>query len=316
MSVSKGKAVAFGQPRKLTLWEAIKRHPWMYLFLVPGLVFLIIFQYIPMYGILIAFEKFSLTKGIFNSQWIGLENFQLLFRSNEFKDVFRNSIALSILRLLCGFPAPIILALMINEVQSTFIKRTVQTIVYLPHFVSWVVIANMVTTILSPAGGIVNTLITNLGGKSINFIISPKYFRAILIISEIWKESGWGTIIYLASISGIDPMLYEAARIDGANRWHQALHVTLPCICNTIVVVLILRMGSILNNGFDQIYLLYSPAVYEVADVFETYTYRVGFLEGRYSYSAAVGLFQSLVGLIMILITNKAANALGESGLW
>lgn len=309
-------AVIPGQAKKLTLFAAIKRHPWMYLFIIPGLAYLIVFQYVPMYGILIAFKKFSLTKGILNSKWIGLENFQLLFHSIEFHNVFRNSISLSVLRLLCGFPAPIILALMINEVRSTAIKRSVQTIVYLPHFVSWVVIANMVINILSPAGGILNSIITSLGGKSINFIITPKYFRAILIVSEIWKESGWGTIIYLAAIAGIDPELYEAAQIDGANRWHQAFRVTLPCISNTIVVVLILRMGSILNNGFDQIYLLYSPAVYEVADVFETYTYRVGFLEGRYSYSSAVGLFQSLVGLIMILITNRTANALGESGLW
>ena len=309
-------ANAYTRKRKHAFWDAIKKHPWMYAFLVPGLIYLIIFQYIPMYGIMIAFKKFSLTKGIMKSPWIGLENFKLLFRSRDFQNVFRNSVVLSLLRLACGFPAPIILALLLNEVRLTAIKRVIQTIVYLPHFVSWVVICGMVNNILSPAGGIVNGLITRLGGQSINFIISSKYFRSILIISEIWKECGWGTIIYLAAISGIDPTLYEAARVDGANRWHQVWHVTLPCILNTIVVVLILRMGSILNNGFEQIYLLYSPAVYEVADVFETYSYRVGFLEGRYSYSSAVGLFQSVVGLIMILVTNKIAGAMGETGLW
>jgi len=288
----------------------------MYAFLLPGLIYLVIFQYIPMYGILIAFKKFSLTKGILQSPWVGMENFRVLFRSRDFQNVFRNSIELSLLRLACGFPAPIILALLLNEVRLTALKRFIQTVVYLPHFVSWVVISGMVINILSPAGGIVNELITRLGGQRINFIISPRYFRGILIVSEIWKECGWGTIIYLAAISGIDPALYEAARVDGANRWHQVWHVTLPCIMNTIVVVLILRMGSILNNGFEQIYLMYSPAVYEVADVFETYSYRVGFLEGRYSYSSAVGLFQSAVGLVMILVTNRIAGAMGETGLW
>lgn len=300
----------------LSFFECVKAHPWMYVFLLPGFVYLIIFQYIPMYGVIIAFEDFSLTKGILNSKWIGLECFALLFRSMDFLNVLSNSIELSFLRLLCGFPAPIILALIINEVSSSLVKRTVQTIVYLPHFVSWVVITGMVVNILSPAGGLINAIIRQMGGESINFIISPRYFRGILIVSEIWKECGWGTIIYLSAISGIDPALYEAATVDGANRWNQVFSITLPCILSTIVVVLILRMGSILNNGFDQIFLMYSPAVYEVADVFETYTYRVAFQEGRFNYSSAVGLFQSLVGMIMIVFTNRIARQMGETGLW
>ncbi len=288
----------------------------MYIFLVPGFAFLLIFNYIPMYGVLIAFQKFSITKGFALSPWIGFENFRVLFNSSQFGAVLRNSVELSALRMLCGFPAPILLALLLNEVRQTRLKRTVQTVVYLPHFVSWVVIAGMIVNILSPAGGLVNEVIRMFGGKPVNFIIDNRYFRGVLIISEIWKECGWGTIVYLAAISGIDPNLYEAAIVDGANRRQQVRFITLPSIMSTIVVVLILRTGSILNNGFEQIYLLYSPTVYDVADVFETFTYRVGLLEGRYGYSAAVGLFQSAVGLVMIYATNKIAHRMGESGLW
>nr|HML47073.1 ABC transporter permease subunit [Clostridia bacterium] len=213
-------------------------------------------------------------------------------------------------------PAPILMALLLNEVRHSALKRSVQTIVYLPHFVSWVVISGMVVNLLSPAGGLVNQILRAMGRDSVNFIISTRHFRGVLVVSEIWKECGWGTIIYLAAISGIDPSLYEAAIVDGANRRQQVFYITIPSILSTIVVVLILRMGSILSNGFEQIYLLYSPAVYDVADVFETFTYRVGLLEGRFGYSTAVGLFQSAVGLAMIFTTNRIARGLGESGLW
>lgn len=296
--------------------QHIAQNRWMYIFLLPGFIYLLVFQYIPMYGVLISFKKFSVTKGFWASPWIGLENFRVLFGSSQFTQVFRNSIELSLLRLVCGFPAPILLALLLNEVRHNRLKRTVQTIVYLPHFVSWVVISSMVVNILSPAGGLINMVIKAFGGENINFIISTKYFRGVLVISEMWKECGWGTIIYLAAMSGIDPSLYEAAIVDGAGRGQQVRYITIPSIMPTVVVVLILRMGSVLSNGFEQIYLLYSPAVYEVADVFETFTYRVGMLEGRFGYSTAVGLFQSAVGLVMIFLTNKAAHALGEGGLW
>lgn len=303
-------------PKRNTLLRHLSQNRWMYLFLLPGFLYLILFQYVPMYGVLIAFKKFTITKGFLNSPWVGLENFRTLFRSAQFMNVLRNSIVISLLNLAWGFPAPILMALLLNEVRQSAVKRTVQTIVYLPHFVSWVVIAGMVVNILSPAGGLVNEAIKALGGSPINFIIDTRYFRSVLISSSIWKECGWGTIIYLAAMSGIDPALYEAAIVDGASRGQQVRYITLPCILSTIIVVLILRMGSILSNGFEQIYLLYSPTVYDVADVFETFTYRVGLLEGRFSYSTAVGLFQSVVGFIMIFSTNRFARALGETGLW
>lgn len=302
--------------RKQSLLRHVLQNRWMYLFLLPGFLYLIVFQYIPMYGVLIAFKKFSVTRGFARSPWIGLENFRVLFGSAQFSLVFRNSVELSLLRLACGFPAPILLALLLNEVRHSVLKRSVQTIVYLPHFVSWVVISSMVVNLLSPAGGLINQILHAMGRQSINFIISTRHFRGVLVVSEIWKECGWGTIIYLAAISGIDPSLYEAAIVDGANRRQQVLFITVPSILSTIVVVLILRMGSILSNGFEQIYLLYSPAVYDVADVFETFTYRTGLLEGRFGYSTAVGLFQSAVGLAMIFATNRIARSLGESGLW
>ena len=289
----------------------------LYLFILPGLIYLIIFHYVPMYGVIIAFKDFSITKGINGSPWVGGENFKYLFESKQFLTVFKNSIVFSMLRLAAGFPAPIILALLLNEVKNMRFKRTVQTVSYIPHFISWVVVCGMVKNIVSPtAEGIVNAAIKALGGQPIQFLISTFWFRPIIIISEIWKEVGWGAIIYLAALSGIDPTLYEAAIVDGASRWQRMVHVTLPGITSTIIVLLILRMGRILDNGFEQIFLLYSPMVYEVADVFETYTYRTGLIERRFSYSTAVGLFKAVVGLIMVYSTNYLARKTGEKALW
>jgi putative aldouronate transport system permease protein len=215
-----------------------------------------------------------------------------------------------------GFPVPIILALMLNEVKNIYYKKTIQTILYLPHFISWVVIVGIVYNFLSPSTGIINHIIKLFGGEPIAFLQEEKYFRSILVISDIWKGSGWGTIIYLAAISGIDESLYEAAIIDGATRMQRIRYVTIPGIMSTIIVLLILRSGSILRNGFEQIFLMYSPLVYDVADVFETYTYRVGLREGRFSYATAVGMFQSIVGLILIWTTNRLSRKFGEGGLW
>ncbi|HHY81305.1 MAG TPA: sugar ABC transporter permease [Clostridiales bacterium] len=289
---------------------------WLYIMLIPGLTFLFIFHYIPMYGIIIAFKDFNVVKGIFNSPWVGLENFKYLFKSKDFYIILRNSVSISLLRMFWGFPVPIILALMLNEVRHIHYKKTIQTILYIPHFISWVVIVGIIYNFLSPSTGIVNYIIKSLGGEAIAFLQDERYFRSILVISDIWKESGWGTIIYLAAISGIDECLYEAAIIDGATRLQRIRYVTIPGIASTIIVLLILRSGSILRNGFEQIFLMYSPLVYDVADVFETYTYRVGLREGRFSYATAVGMFQSLVGLILIWTTNRLSRKFGEGGLW
>ena len=284
--------------------------------LIPGLASLILFHYIPMYGISMAFQDFNVVKGFFKSPWVGFDNFAYLLKSREFYAILRNSILISLYRMFWGFPVPIILALMLNEVKNIYYKKTIQTILYLPHFISWVVIVGIVYNFLSPSTGIINHIIKSFGGEPIAFLQEEKYFRSILVISDIWKGSGWGTIIYLAAISGIDESLYEAAIIDGATRMQRIRYVTIPGIMSTIIVLLILRSGSILRNGFEQIFLMYSPLVYDVADVFETYTYRVGLREGRFSYATAVGMFQSIVGLILIWTTNRLSRKFGEGGLW
>jgi len=293
------------------------KNPLLYLMILPGVVYLIIFHYVPIYGVIIAFKNFSVTKGILGSPWVGLDNFRYLFKSKEFYNVFENSIVLSILRLLWGFPVPIILAILLNEVKHIAYRRLTQTLIYIPHFISWVVIASIVTNLLSPTSeGVINYVVKAFGHEPINFLMEPKYFRSIIICSEIWKEAGWGTIIYLAAMSNIDISLYEAAIVDGIGRVKKIWYITLPGIMSTVFAILILRMGYILNNGFEQIFLLYNPLTYEVADVFETYTYRVGLLEGRFSFATAVGIFQSVVGLLLIFLANRLSRKYSGSGLW
>ena len=295
----------------------IKKHPVLYIMVLPGVVYLLIFNYAPMYGVVIAFKDFSVTKGIWESPWVGLENFKYLFGSKEFLNIFRNSILMNIYRLVFAFSAPIPLALLLNEIRLNSFKRVTQTIVYLPHFISWVVIAGIVQNLLSfTAEGQINYLLKLVGFTPVNFLMEPRFFRSIIVLSEIWKEAGWGTIVYLAAITSIDMALYESAVVDGAGRLKQIWYITLPGIIPTIIVMLILRMGSLLNNGFEQIFLLYNALTMEVADVFETYTFRVGLREGRFSFATAVGIFQSLVGMIMIYSTNKLSRKVGETGLW
>lgn len=294
----------------------LQKYIWLYILLLPGLTYLIIFKYGPMYGVIIAFKDFRLARGIWGSEWIGFENFHYLFTSKTFFLVFKNSIILSLLTLICGFPAPLILALLLNEFRLQTYKRAIQSVLYLPHFISWVVVAGIVISFLSPGRGVVSHIVSFLGWEPQAYLLSSDHFRAILILSGIWKGAGWGTIVYLAALSGIDQNLYEAAIIDGVNRFQRVWYVTIPGIASTVVVLLILSMGGILSNGFEQIYMLYSPMVYNVADVFETYTFRVGLMEGRFSYGTAVGVFQSFVGMILILVTNAIARRLGEQGLW
>ncbi|MCK9478567.1 MAG: ABC transporter permease subunit [Firmicutes bacterium] len=318
-SICSNQLALYTKPKSNALQSAvqyIKKNFWLYLLLIPGVAYFLIFHYAPMYGILIAFKDFDVVKGVWNSSWIGLDNFTYLFKSKDFFNILSNSIIISFYRLFFGFPAPIILAILLNEVRSNTYKRTIQTILYLPHFISWVVITGIIYVFLSPSTGVVNLMINEFGGKSIAFLQEPKYFRSIIVLSGIWKETGWGTIVYLSAITSIDVEQYEAAFIDGANRLQTILYITLPSIMSTIVVLLILRMGNILRNGFEQIFLLYNPMVYNVADVFETYSYRVGILEGRFSYSTAVGIFQSVVGLIFIMSSNYLSRKVNDAGLW
>jgi len=304
---------------KKKLLSSIKRNKLYYLLIIPGLLYFIIFHYGPMFGIIIAFKDiapFEGVKGIINGPWVGFKHFVTFFQSYYFWDVLGNTVVISAYRIIFGFPAPITLALLLNEVKNQKFKRTVQTISYLPHFISTVVLAGLITTVLSTNGGIVNEIIKKIGKEPIFFIGSTKYFRTILISSGIWQGIGWGSIIYLASISGIDPQLYEASIVDGANRWKQTWHITLPGMSNVIVIMFIFAVGSLLNAGFEQILLLYSPAVYEVSDIIDTYVYREGLISLRYSFASAVGLFKSIIAMTLLISTNYLAKRFEQSGIW
>ncbi|MBD2845109.1 sugar ABC transporter permease [Paenibacillus sp. IB182496] len=298
---------------KLQYWI---RHRWLYIFLIPGLIYLLVFKYVPMFGVVIAFKELNLIRGIWGSDWIGLANFTTLFDSPHFYRVLRNSLLLSIYQIVWGFPAPIIVALMLNEVRQMAFKRISQTILYLPHFISWVVLAGILINFLSPSSGLVNHLITSMGYGPVRFLMEPSYFRSIIVSAEIWKEVGWGTIIYLAAMTGIDPTLYESATIDGASRLQRIWYITIPGIATTVVILLLLKLGNILDNGFEQVFLLYNPLTYETADIFETYTYRIGLQDGRLSYATAVGLFKSIVGFVLIVSANYAARKISGKSIW
>ena len=297
------------------LGSDLLRDKWLYLLMLPGVVYFIIFKYAPIYGLKIAFQDYNPFDPA-SSPWIGFGQFQKLFSNQNFLLVIRNTLVISISRLVTSFPAPIILALLMNELRSIRYKRTVQTILYLPHFISWVIMSGMVIAFVNPSNGLINQLIEFMGGTKVDFLNSSSLFIPTLIISGIYKEMGWGTIVYFAAISAVEEEQYEAAIIDGAGRLAQAIYITLPSIKSTIVVLLILQMGSILNAGFEQVFLLYSPLVYDIADIIDTYVYRKGIVEASYSFSAAAGMFKSVVALVLISGSNYVARRLGESGVF
>lgn len=280
-----------------------KNWPFLLMLLVP-LVFLFIFSYGPMYGVLIAFKRYSPGLGIWGSPWNNFDHFKRMFTDFTFIRALRNTIWISLLKLIFVFPAPIILALFLHEMKSVRFKKVAQIISYLPYFMSWVIVASMAVEIFSPQRGIVNTIISALGAQPIHFLASEKWFVSILVGTDIWKEIGYGAIIYLAAITAVDPTLYEAADLDGASRIDKMIHVTIPTIMPIILVMLILRLGTIMNAGFDQVLNLYNPAVYSVADIIDTYVYRVGLVNFSFDYSTAVGLFKNIIGLILITGSN------------
>jgi putative aldouronate transport system permease protein len=302
--------------KPMAIWKSIKRNKYLYLLALPGILYFIIFKYLPMYGIVLSFQDYSPFRGVMNSPWVGLEHFHRLFTTQEFPMLFRNTIAISFLNLIFFFPLPIILSLMLNELRSQVYKRTIQSIIYLPHFLSWVIIFSLTFLMLSQSEGIINKLIVAFGYKEYPFLTDQNLFWFLLTGQSIWKEVGWGTIIFLAAMAGVDPQLYEAAKMDGAGRFKQMWHVTLPGIRSVIVILLILRLGDILEVGFEQVFLMYNGAVSDVAEVFDTYVYRVGIQQGQFSYSTAVGLFKSLVGLLLVLVANRLAKRFGEDGVY
>ena len=272
--------------------------------ILPGFIILLIFHYIPMAGIVIAFQKFIPAKGLFgNQKWIGLDNFRYVLDLPNFGSVVWNTISIAVMKIILGLVIPIIFAILINEVTNNGLKRSIQTLIYLPHFLSWVVLGGILIDILSPSGGIVNGLIKLLGFEPVFFLGDNKWFQGTMVFTETWKEFGYGTIIYLAAITGIDPSLYEAARIDGANRWKQILNITLPGMKMVIVLLMVLSLGNLLNAGFDQIFNLYSPPVYESGDILDTFVYRIGLLDAQYGVATAVGLFKSVVSFTLISVS-------------
>ena len=291
-----------------------RRNRAFYFMLIPVVAYYLTFSYGPMFGIVVAFKNFMPRAGIWGSAWVGLKHFNVLFNSNDFQMVLRNTILLSLYKLLWGFPAPILLALLLNELQNRHFKKITQTISYMPHFLSWVIVAMLVKTIFA-FNGPINQLRNALGLDSIIIMAQSHTFRSILVGTNIWKEVGWGTLIYLAAIAGIDPSLYESAVLDGAGRFKQTLYITLPSILPTIIILLILRTGSIMNAGFEDVLLLQNPMVRDVSEVIDTYVYKMGIENANYSYATAVGLFKSVIGLIMVLGTNELSRRLGDHSL-
>ena len=307
---------AFG--RWLHGFTGYKKYGALTLMFIPVVLYFFIFKYIPMGGIVIAFKDFIVTKGIFGSEWVGLENFEKAFRLGTFRRSITNTLTISGLKLLFGFPAPIILALMLNEVNHLRFKKTVQTISYLPHFLSWVVLAGMFQQLLSPNNGPVNAILRDVFGvkESIYFLGSNDYFRGTLVVTDLWKNVGWSSILYLATIAGIDPTLYEAATVDGATRWQCTRYITLPSLVSTIVIMLILSVGSIMDAGFDQVFNLYNSAVYKTGDIIDTYVYRYGLGEMKYSFATAVGLFKNIIAFILVVGTNLITRRISGEGIW
>ncbi|WP_426348533.1 ABC transporter permease [Alloiococcus sp. CFN-8] len=301
---------------KKSAWIDIKKDWDLYLLLIPGILTLLLFKYTPMYGLIIAFQDFNIFKGIMASEWVGFANFQRLFSTPEFVNVFKNTLIISLSKVIFLFPLPILMALLMNEIKNLLFKKTVQTVIYLPHFISWVIVYGLFVNLLSANDGIINTIIVALGGEKIPFFMDSSVFRPLLVFTEGWKESGWSTIVYLAAITGIDQEQYEAARIDGANKFQQIKSITLPGIAPTIVLMFILRLGSILEAGTEQIMVMYNPTVYNVADVIGTYVVRVGLGTMDYSFSTAVGLFNSVVAFVLVVTGNYLAKKYTEKGIW
>nr|WP_051620713.1 ABC transporter permease subunit [Paenibacillus sp. UNC451MF] len=292
------------------------RDRWLYLMLLPGVLFFVVFRYLPMWGLVIAFQNYMPFLGIMKSEWVGFAHFEYLFTSPDFWMLLRNTVILAVYNIFFFFPLPIIIALLLNELRHEWFKKMVVSLIYVPHFLSWVIVVSFFYIFFTIKDGIINELIQSLGFAKIHFLDSAAWFRTVVTLEVIWKETGWGTIIFMAALAGVNPQLYEAARMDGANRLQQLYHITLPSIRSTIIILLILRLGSFLDTGFEQIFLMLNALNREVGEVFDTYVYTVGIQGGQFSFSAAVGMFKSVIGLLLVLITNRLAKKFGEEGIY
>ncbi len=298
------------------LWLQIKRHKIIYLFILPCVIWLLVFSYYPMYGALLAFKSYNYNLGILGSPWVGFKNFEEFMKSPDFWIVMKNTIIISGLKIIFGFPAPIILALLLNEVRSKKFKRVVQTMSYLPNFVSWVVVVSLMTVIFTPYGGIVNNLRQHMGLDTTFFMGEKAYFYPMVILSDIWKNAGWGSIIYLSALSGVSQELYEAATVDGAGHLKCTWHITLPSIKGTIGIMLIFAVGGILNAGFDQILLLQQPANNQISEILDTFVLKTGLNYGRFEYATAIGLFKSVFAFALMALTNSISKKFMDVGIW
>ncbi len=288
----------------------------VYLLILPAAFLLFVFHYIPIYGVIIAFQDFSPFKDVWGSDWVGFKHFEQFLTDPNFWRVFKNTIVINLMQIVIGFPIPIIFAIFLNEIWSNKFKKVVQTVSYLPHFISWVVAASIIVSALSPSSGILNKLIEALGGEPIYFLAKQEYFRMIIVLTAVWKELGMQSVYYIAALASIDTELYEAAKIDGAGKIKQAIHVTLPGLLPIISILLILKIGQMVTIGFEQIFLLYNPLVYDVGDVISTYTYRLGIEQTQYSLTTAIGLTQSIVNFILVFSANKLSRRVSGASLW
>lgn len=286
----------------------------LFLICLPGILHFLIFKYIPLTGNIIVFQNYSAFKGVFGSEWVGLEHFRDMFVYPQFLHILKNTIIISLYQVIIGFPAPIVLALLLNEIRKMWFKRTMQSLLYLPHFVSWVIIGGLFIEFLSKNGIVNDFFVYVLGASRVEFLTEPIYFRGLIVATHIWRDVGWSMILYLAALAAINPNLYEAAHVDGANRWRQMWHITLPSLTPTIVVLLLLRIGNLLDNNVEQILIFLNPLNREVGEVIDTYVYRVGLLGAEFSYTTAIGFFKSVVGLILVMSVNNISKRLtGES---
>ena len=300
---------------KKTFWKRVNDSKYLLILFTPCLLYYLFFHYAPMFGIIISFKDYNLFKGVWESDWVGLKYYKMFIESPDFFKLLRNTFLLGLYKFVFGFPIPIIFALLLNEVKNIFFKRFVQTVSYLPHFISNVIVASMIVMFLSP-DGVVNRIISYVGIEPLNWMVMPELFRTIFVSSEIWQHMGWETIIYLAALTGIDPQLYEAAEIDGAGRFGKLINITLPGILPAIFIIGILNIGKVLEIGFEKVFLLYNPVTYETADIISTYVYRVGLVQGNYSYATAIGLFLGVVSFVFLYSANYFARKSGQESLW
>ncbi|WP_114855790.1 sugar ABC transporter permease [Brachybacterium sp. YJGR34] len=303
-------------PRKRSLGATLWRYRTLYLMAIPGMLYFLVFKYVPMGGLIISFQDYKPFLGIMNSPWVGFEHFVRLFTEDTFTMLLRNTLILSILLMVISFPVPIVLALLLNELRSKWFQRSVQTIIYIPHFMSWVIVVSIFYVMLTIDGGAINNVIQQLGFEPVSFLTDPEWLRPMYVFQHIWRTAGWGTIVYLAALTAVDMHLYEAAEIDGANRWRQTWHITLPAIRATIIVLFILSIGDFLELGFEHMFLLLNSMNREVGEIFDTFVYTAGIQNGQLSFATAVGLFKGLVGLILVVFANSLAKRFGEEGVY